>query len=511
VPVLARMSGIVKRFDDVVANDGVTVEFSAGEIHVLLGENGAGKTTLMNVLYGLSRPDEGNIELGGRPAEIHGPLHAMRLGVGMVHQHPLLVGRLTVAENLRLGGVGDGTADGLRAAVAEVTRVIPLDIDPARRVEDLPLSQRQRLELVRCLARGVRLLILDEPTAVLTPAEVERLFTELRSLTTQGRGVVLITHKLSEVAEVAQRVTVLRGGRSLGTTLAGERSLAELSDLMVGRQVPAVSHRGAGAVGTAPRLRLRGARVGDENGRCELDDVTLEVHPGEIVCVVGVEGNGQRALADVCFGRRPVAAGSVELDGAILPPVGEWRRRGVRLGRVPEDRRHEGLVLDAPLWRNLLLGPMAPPSRFLLHRRRALRRARRLLTEYEVRPADPHALAAALSGGNQQKVVLARELSGEPGAVVAVNPTRGLDVGAQHDVHLRLARLRDDGVALLVISTDLDETLALADRIAVLYRGRLAGPYPADEAGRDLLGRLMAGLGPGESEPPGAGVSAVAA
>jgi general nucleoside transport system ATP-binding protein len=506
VPALARLTGIVKRYDEVVANDHVAFEVHAGEVHALLGENGAGKTTLMNILYGLTKPDEGVIEVDGRPVSPRRPADAIELGVGMVHQHPLLVGRLSVAENMALGGVGDGTPAGTRAALAPVTRTLPVDVDPRQRVEELPLSLRQRLEIIRCLARGVRLLILDEPTAVLTPAEVQQLFVELRRLAAEDRGVVFISHKLAEVKQIADRVTVLRVGRNVATVAAGEADANELARLMVGRPltgVPAQARRDRGA----PRLELDGCTVADHFGHRLLDGVSLTVHDGEIVCLAGVEGNGQRPLAELLFGLRRPTAGAVRLHGRPLPLIGDWRRAGIRVARIPEDRRHDGLVLEAPLWRNLLSGPMAPAQPLLQPRRRALLGwAQEVLAEYGVTPNNPQTTTATLSGGNQQKLVLARELAGHPEVLVAVNPTRGLDVGAQLDIYRRLQQLAQAGMAVLLISTDLDEVERLADQIGVLDRGRLHGPFPREETSRDRLGRLMTGLEPWSvTTGPGAG------
>jgi general nucleoside transport system ATP-binding protein len=499
VPDLVRMQGIVKRFGDVTANDAVDFELAPGEIHALLGENGAGKTTLMNVLYGLSQPDEGVIELNGQPIRPRGPADAIEAGIGMVHQHPLLVGPLTVADNMRLGGVGDGTAKGTLAALARYTEGFPLRSSPDDRVADLPMSERQRLEIVRCLCRGVRVLILDEPTALLTPGEAVTLFAELRRLAEDGHGVVFITHKLSEVVAIADRVTILRRGRNIGTFAAREATPRELAARMVGATLTASRLEAVAETGRArPRgpgyLRLDAATVEDAFGHVLLDAVSLGVRRGEIVCLAGVEGNGQQALAQLLFGLRPPSSGRVLLDAADLPEAREWGSRGILVGRIPEDRRQTGLLLDAPLWRNLTLGPMGYRPGRLLRRGQVLEWTRAVLTDYGVMPPDPLAPAGSLSGGNQQKVVLARELWRGPKAIVALNPTRGLDVNAQLGVHDRLRRLRDQGSAVLVVSTDLDEVTALADRIGVLYRGRLHGPYEAGSVDHGQLGELMAGV-----------------
>ena len=459
------MNDIVKRYGDLVASDHVDFEVEHGEVHALLGENGAGKTTLMNILYGLVQPDKGEIRIDGEIVRLNGPGSAIEAGVGMVHQHPLLVGRLSVLENLFLGGVGNGTERGLREAIAEVEERFSLDLDPRATVEDLPMSQRQRIEIVRCLSRGVRVLVLDEPTAVLTVDEVGNLFAEMRLLKEAGHSVIFISHKLSEVSRIADRVTVLRKGAKEGTYITAETNNVSLTQAMVGEQV------------------------------------NLDVCGGEIVGVAGVEGNGQAPLAALTQGMARPNAGEVLFDDKPLPPISEWRRRGIGIGRIPEDRSHQGLTLDATLWENLQTGPQAPPERRIFNKRKVVENARVALEEFGVSPPDPFLTAGQLSGGNQQKVVFARELQSDPGVVVAVNPTRGLDLRAQKDVHQRLLGLRDRGVAVLIISTDLDEVTALSDRIGVLYSGRLEGPFSADSVDRRQIGLLMAGLSRDDAPP----------
>jgi len=493
LPALVRMNGIVKKFGDFTATNNVDFEVEGGEVHALLGENGAGKTTLMNILYGLCIPDRGRIEVDGREVELNGPADAIEAGVGMVHQHPLLVDRLSVVENLFLGGVGNGTERGMREAIAEVEARFPLDVEPGALVEDLPMSKRQRIEIVRCLARGVRVLVLDEPTAVLTVDEVGDLFGEMRLLVESGHSVIFISHKLSEVSRISDRVSVLRGGRMVGTWRTGETNPGALAEAMVGEPVDPARRAGGPRAGRA-RLALRGCSVVDEDGQDVLQGVDLDVHEGEIVGIAGVEGNGQRPLAALTPGVQPPTRGEILLDGDRLPPVGEWRRRDVKLGRIPEDRRKEGLTLDAALWENLLTGPQCPDTGRVFSKKKMVERARVLLEEFGVSPPDPLLEAGQLSGGNQQKVIFARELWSDPGVVVAVNPTRGLDLRAQREIHERFLALRGQGVAVLVISTDLDEVTALSDRIGVLYAGRLDGPHPADEIDRKEIGLLMAGL-----------------
>ncbi len=491
---LARLQGIVKRYGDVIANDHVSLEIEAGEVHALLGENGAGKTTLMNVFYGLARADAGWLEFEGRETAPRSPRDAISLGIGMVHQHPLVVGSLTVAENLLLGGVGDGTASGVRAAAKATASAMAFDVDPTARMDSLPVSQRQRVEIFRCLARGVKLLILDEPTAVLTPAEVSELFGRLRKFADEGRAVVLITHRLSEVVEIADRVTVLRRGRKVGTWPRGAVSSDELATAMVGRMPEPVARPRVSKGIETPRLSARNCSGADLHGQVGLESCELDVSGGEILGVAGVEGNGQTVLAELLFGLRMPATGTIEVEGRPMPLVSSWLSAGIRVGRIPADRSAHGLVPDAPLWENLLTGPYAPGWLSTLRRKAAVSRAREVLESFDVRPPDPYALGRELSGGNQQKVVLARELSVSPRTVVAVNPTRGLDLGAQSDIQRRLSDLRSEGVAIVLISTDLDEIMALSDRIGVLYKGTVRGPYARTKVTREDIGRLMAGL-----------------
>lgn len=447
----------------------------------------------MNILYGLVHADSGVIELEGRKIQPRTPSDALNAGIGMVHQHPLVVGPMTVAENLFLGGLGDGTPEGARNAIAPVTATIPLEVDLSARVDSLPMSQRQRVEIVRCLARDVRLLILDEPTAVLTPDEVENMFAEVERLRSSGHSVIFISHKLSEVMRIADRVTVLRDGHNVGTFDVAEMTPAKLATAMVGAESRELNRSNGSRPGRV-RLEVDACTETDPFGRPELEACTLGVRAGEILGIAGVEGNGQRPLAELLFGLRTPQSGSVRFDDRILPPIGSWRTNRIPIGRIPEDRRHHGLLLRAPLWQNLLLGPQPPRFGWALRRRAIAQWAQSTLEEYDIRPADPAALAGQLSGGNQQKVVIARELVGAPEAVVTVNPTRGLDVRAQQEVQQRLLQARERGAAVLLMSTDLDEIFALSDTIAVMYEGRVAGPFDASDVDRDRAGLLMGGV-----------------
>ncbi len=498
-PIVA-LRGITRRFGPLVANDEVTLELAPGEIHALVGENGAGKTTLMRVLYGLLQPDRGTIEWEGRAVRIHRPADAMRLGLFMVHQHFMLVDTLTVAENVVLGreprgplGVLDRAA--AERAVAELAERHGLPVEPSARVRDLSVGAQQRVEILKALYRGARVLILDEPTAVLTPQEVDELFDVLRQLQARGTSLLLITHKLAEVKALARRVTVLRGGRVVGGGDVAELSVERIAELMVGA-TPTAPTRAAARVAPEPLLRVRDLVVRDARGLEAVRGVSFEVRAGEVVGVAGVEGNGQHELVECLAGLTRAHAGRVELAGADVTRRTPACRAAAGLAHVPSDRLRRGLVPPMTLAENLVLGrqreralgrgPLLTPDALDAH-------ARPLLERFDVRPPEPRHLASQLSGGNQQKLIAARELTRGARVVLAAHPTRGVDLGAIAFLHARLLDERAAGHAVLLVSSELSEILALSDRILVLFEGRVAlETRPADTDER-ALGLAMTG------------------
>ncbi|MGF1663019.1 MAG: ABC transporter ATP-binding protein [Kineosporiaceae bacterium] len=497
------LQGITKRFGALTANDRIDLTVEPGEVHCLLGENGAGKSTLMNVLFGLLRPDEGRILLDGAERRFTSPREAMRSGIGMVHQHFMLVPVFTVAENVALGdepvrgmrAVSGGVLDGAAAAarVREVSARFGFDLDPDAVVGDLPVGVQQRVEIVKALVHDVGVLILDEPTAVLTPQETDELLRIMRDLAAAGTAVVFITHKLREVAAVADRITVLRRGRVVGTALPPVDT-AELATLMVGREVVLTVDKGE-ASPAGERLRIDGLRVVDDRGAVAVDGVSLGVRGGEILAVAGVQGNGQTELTQALLGLLP-AEGSVTVDGeeVLGRPIRDVLRAGV--GYIPEDRSADGIVGSFSVAENLVLDlhDTPPFGSGVAYRPGEVRRnAEHRVEEFDIRTSGVDLPASSLSGGNQQKVVLARELSRPLKVLVASQPTRGLDVGSIEFVHRRLVRERDQGAAVLIVSTELDEVLALADRIVVMYGGRVVGVVPGGTS-REVLGLMMAGV-----------------
>ncbi len=492
---------VTKRFPGVVANDAVSLAVEAGEVLAVVGENGAGKSTLMNVLYGLYAPDEGEVLLRGRPVRFRSPSDAIAAGVGMVHQHFMLIPPLTVAENVVLGSE-PRTAAGLfdrgaaRETVTRVAREFGFAIDPDARVETLNVGQQQKVEIVKALSRGAEVLILDEPTAVLTPQEARELFRIARSLAAAGRSVVFISHKLREVLEVADRIAVMRAGRIVATLAAKETSERDLAGLMVGREIGVLPPHGE-----APRaevlLEVVGLSAQNDKGVEALREVSFALHAGEVLGVAGVEGNGQTELAEVITGLRARTAGTVRVDGREVPSPTPARMRALGVRHVPEDRQRRGLVMPFTVAENLALGRQRSfccgP---FLTRARMRRHAREAVEAFDVRPRRIDIAARALSGGNQQKVILARELTSDPRVLVMVQPTRGLDVGAIEFVQKRVLEQREQGKGILLVSLDLDEVLALSDRVLVLYGGRVTGILPRAEATEERLGRLMLGTIP---------------
>jgi ABC-type uncharacterized transport system ATPase subunit len=495
---LLELRGITKRFPGVVANDNVDFDLRKGEVHALLGENGAGKSTLMNILYGLYHPDEGEIRVNGEPVRISSPREAIDLGIGMVHQHFMLIPVMTVAENIVLamepsrGPLLD--LDAAEKRVSELSKRFGLAVRPNARIESINVSQQQRVEILKALYRGAEILILDEPTAVLTPQEAQDLFEVIRSLKAEGKSIIFISHKLGEVLDIADRITVLRRGKTVETVSKEGATEEGLAKLMVGREVLLRVEKKAAEPGE-PLLSVENLAVLDDRGLEAVRDVSFTVHSGEIVGLAGVDGNGQTELVDALTGLRKPTAGRIVACGADV--TGESARECIDagLGHIPEDRQLRGLVLDFTLAENLALHDYRtePESKWgWLYPGRMIARARSLLEEFDVRGGGPKTMAAALSGGNQQKVIIAREVSRDPRVLVAAQPTRGLDVGAIEFVHRRLVAERDDGRGILLVSFELDEILSLSDRILVIYEGRLVAEYPPDVS-EEEIGIAMTG------------------
>ena len=500
------MRGIVKRFPGVVANNGIDFAVRNGEIHALLGENGAGKTTLMNILFGLYHPDEGEIRVNGRPVRFENARDAVRAGLAMVHQHFMLIPRFTVAENVILGSEGPGVAldrEAARERVAALSAQYGLDVDPEAVVATLPVGMQQRVEILRALYQGGKTLILDEPTALLTPQEVDELYSVLNRLRESGDTIIFITHKLREVAAISDRVTVIRRGQTVGTRETAETNASQLAEMMVGRAVSLrvdrpPAHPGE-AVLVAEDLHLAGSE-----GQATLDGVSFDLRRGEILGICGVEGNGQEELIEVLSGLRRPQQGRVLLKGQDVTATGPNPRRRLGLSYIPEDRHGRGLVLPFSLTENVLLGnvedaPFSLGGRIDYPGIRTL--TERLMRAFDVRAPAPETPAAALSGGNQQKLIIARELHRQPDALLAVQPTRGLDVGAIEFVHKQLVAERDKGRGVLLISFDLDEVMDLSDRILVLCEGRIVGDFVSGTVTRTELGLLMGGRSLDEHAP----------
>ena len=493
------MRGITKRFPGVVANEGVDFDAAAGEVHALLGENGAGKTTLMNVLTGLYRPDEGEIRLWEEPVRFSGPRDALDAGIGMVHQHFRLVETLTVADNLVLGWHTPrfwlGREAG-RRQVEEVAAALQLQVDPDARIWQLSVGEQQRVEILKAVFRGSRVLVLDEPTAVLTPQEAEQLFVTLRVMAREGHSVIVITHKLQEVMAVADRITVLRGGRSVGTVPTAEATPRSLAGLMVGREVAEARRVARPAPVGQVALAVDGISVAGDRGGLAVKNVSLEIGQGEILGVAGVAGNGQRELAEAIYGIRAPESGSVRVGDTRLRAGDPRSAIAAGVAHVPEDRLGTGLAPGLSIATNVSLKQYrrAPVSRgplLLVRRMREL--ALDLIRRYDVKAPGPDTPARNLSGGNLQKLVLGREFEGEPRVLIAAQPTRGLDVGAIETVHGYLRDAAAKGVAVLLISEDLDELRVLSDRIVVMYEGAFVGEVDPETAGVEEIGLLMAG------------------
>jgi general nucleoside transport system ATP-binding protein len=497
-PVL-ELRGITKEFPGTLANDHIDLDLARGEVHALLGENGAGKSTLVNVLYGLYRPDEGEIRVRGTPVAFHSPRDAIAQGIGMVHQHFMLIPVMTVAENIVLGS--EPSEKGIfldysaaRARVRELAGAFGFGLDPDARVEDITVGQQQRVEIVKALFRSAEILILDEPTAVLTPQESAELFGILRTLTREGMSIIFITHKLNEVLDIADRVTVLRRGKLIETLETSTATEASLARLMVGREVLLRVDKETHPAGE-PLLEVEGLSVRDDRGLQKVKDVSFQVRAGEIVGIAGVDGNGQTELIDALSGLRKPESGRIVLAGTDVTGDSVRAHFDDGLGHIPEDRQRRGLVLEFSIAENVALHEYRKPpdSRFgWLRPRELVERARKLIREFDVRGGGPQTEAKALSGGNQQKVILAREIDRDPKVLIAAQPTRGLDVGAIEFIHRRLVEERDEGRGVLLVSLELEEVLSLSDRILVLFEGELVGEFPPTTS-EEELGLAMTG------------------
>jgi general nucleoside transport system ATP-binding protein len=509
-----RLTDIYKSFGPVQANRGASLEVATGEIHALVGENGAGKSTLMRVLSGMYAPASGRMEVHGRDVTGWSTADAIDAGVGMVHQHFMLVPTLTVAENIVLGRelTSGGQLDRARAEreVADLSRTTGLAVRPERTVAELSVGEAQRVEILKTLYRGAKILILDEPTAVLSPPEIAELWGVLRQMRDRGETIVLITHKLEEVMAISDTITVMRQGETVGRLRTSSTSPAEIAKAMVGRDVQLAMHyvddsrafatpESARLTASEPLLRVRDLIVEDVRRLTAVNGVTFSIESGEILGIAGVEGNGQTELLDALAGLRPVRAGTIQIGRRDITHVSVKGRGDAGLSHIPEDRHSRGLILDYSIAENLILGQQHRfTSGVTLERDRILENARAQIAAFDIRPTDPLSPARALSGGNQQKVVIAREMSRTFQVLLAAQPTRGVDVGAIEFIHARLRQARDAGKAILLVSADLAEILALSDRIAVMFRGRIVAVVPRREASTEVLGPYMMGAGSAE-------------
>jgi simple sugar transport system ATP-binding protein len=497
---LLELRGVSKRFGTFYANRNVNLDLRPGEVLALCGENGAGKSTMMNMLYGLLKPTEGQILLDGRPVEINGPRHAIDLGIGMVHQHFMLVPVFTVAENIVLADEPrQGMAIDFNAAierVRELSERYGLTVDPAAKVQNITVGQQQRAEILKALFRRARILILDEPTAVLTPQEIDELLAIIRQLRSEGMSIIMITHKLREVLSIADRITVLRRGQIVGTVPVEGQTEESLAEMMVGREVSLTVTK-AEAVPERPVLRLRNLWVKDDRDLPACRGVTFDVHAGEIVALAGIDGNGQSELIDAISGLRHVEQGDITLDGENVTNLTPYEISHEGLGHIAEDRHRRGLVLDFTLKENLILHEWDSPELTrlgVLDRAAIDERADRLLDQFDVRSGNgPMSIARSLSGGNQQKVVIAREINRDPKLLIAAQPTRGVDIGAIEFIHKVIVEERDAGKAVLLVSLEMQEVLGLADRIVVIFEGQIVAEFHAGEVDERRLGLAMVG------------------
>lgn len=502
-----QLSGITKRFGAVVANDGIDLDITRGTIHGIIGENGAGKSTLMSILYGFYQADEGEIRIDGTPVEIKGSDDAIAKGIGMVHQHFMLVDTFTVLENIVLGAEGGALlAEGAQTArdtLTQLTRDYSLEVDLDALVGDLPVGSQQRVEILKALYRGAEILILDEPTGVLAPQEADHLFRILDGLREQGKTILLITHKLREIMAATDNVSVMRAGTMVAHRQTAQTSPEELGELMVGRRVILDIEKQDPQLGDT-WLQADGLSVVDDLGVARLKNVSLSVRSGEIVGIAGVSGNGQSELLDCLSGIQRPTLGTIEVKGQRVREATPQMMRELSVGHIPEDRLRRGVVKAFSAKESAILGFQDTPeyqSGMRLNWKNIVEHTRKLMAGFDVRPGDPELKSANFSGGNQQKLVLAREIDRDPDVLLIGQPTRGVDIGAIEFIHKRLMSLRDDGKAILLVSVELDEIMRLSDRIIVMYDGHLVGEVAGDQADERTLGLMMAGINPNESGP----------
>ena len=497
------LRGITKRFPGVVANDNVNLALNTGEVLSLIGENGAGKSTLMSVLYGMYKPDEGNIIIDGEPQVFSSPADAIAAGIGMVHQHFMLVPVFTVAENVVLGveptgALGKLNIDEARRMVREISDKYNLDLDPDAVIENLPVGVQQRVEIVKVLLRDAKVVVFDEPTAVLTPSEIIEFFQIVKTLVSAGRGVVFITHKLKEALNIADRIAVLRRGKVVGEVDPGAATESQIAEMMVGRPVQLTVDKRVADVGVAV-LKVTDLTVLDADGRTHVENVSFEVHAGEIVGVAGVQGNGQTELVEALTGLRKATGGTITLDGKDLTHSDPRERHQMGMAHIPEDRQRQGLVGGLSVAENLVLTRYHDDQfshGVLVDWDAANAIADTLIGEYDIRTPNKETGVGTLSGGNQQKVIVARELSRDLRLTIAAQPTRGVDVGSIEYIHSRIVKERDAGTAVLIVSTELDEVMALSDRLLVMYRGRVVAELDPKKVTPMEVGLYMAGSRP---------------
>jgi simple sugar transport system ATP-binding protein len=498
-PIL-ELKGITKRFPGVLANDHIDLTLEEGEIHALLGENGAGKSTLMNILYGLYQPTEGSIHVRGKEIAVVSPSDAIRAGIGMVHQHFMLIPVFTVTENIMLGEEESkfGFLNRTSAAkkIREISEKYGLEVDPESYVQDLSVGVQQRVEIIKLLYRHADILIFDEPTAVLTPQEADELFKIMRELANQGKSIIFITHKLREVLDISDRITVIRRGKVVGSTKPQDADQSKLAEMMVGRPVDLVLEKETSNP-TDMVLSIKDLVVANQLNQVAVEDLSFDVFRGEVLGVAGVQGNGQTELVEAITGLCHVQSGSIQLMGTEISNVSPRIITELGSGHIPEDRQRDGLVLSFPVKDNLILNMYYQPpfaKGIQMNWDEALKNAGGLIEDFDIRTPSAETKAGSLSGGNQQKVIVARELSRPLNFLVASQPTRGLDVGSIEYIHKQILKRRDDGVGVLLVSTELDEILQLSDRIAVMFRGQIVAIVPAEEANKNYIGLLMAGV-----------------